>query len=233
MRICGRNTSTPPTPAMTPSTSRLRSGPSAMGAATCSPSQPIPASMASMGRAAQANTAWNMNSSTPTSSTMPHRGCSTQRSTRSVKAQRLASVCTASARMVRTRALSASGPGMPASRAGWAGGRPDDSRASSWASSAWAPSLRTLMAVTTGMPSAAESRAVSMLRPWAWATSNMLSTSTMGTPRAWASSTRRRLSCRWVASATQTSRSGRASPAWRPVTTSWVMVSSWLSGTRL
>ena len=31
MTICGRKTSTPPTPAMTPSTTRLRSGPGGIG----------------------------------------------------------------------------------------------------------------------------------------------------------------------------------------------------------
>ena len=57
IRICGRNTSTLPTPAITPSTSRLRSGPSAMCAVVHPPTLAIAALIASIGTLAQENTA--------------------------------------------------------------------------------------------------------------------------------------------------------------------------------
>ena len=42
MKICGRKTITPPTPAITPSTIRLRNGPSAIDPSTSPASQPTP-----------------------------------------------------------------------------------------------------------------------------------------------------------------------------------------------
>ena len=57
MTICGRNTITAPTPAMMPSVINERSTVSAMFARTASCSAVKPASIASAGGAAQANTA--------------------------------------------------------------------------------------------------------------------------------------------------------------------------------
>ena len=57
IKICGKNTSTPPTPATTPSTSRLRSGPSAMAPVIQSPTAAMASLIRSMGSVAQVNTA--------------------------------------------------------------------------------------------------------------------------------------------------------------------------------
>ena len=84
MRICGRNTSTLPAPAMKPSTSRLRSGPSGIAPVSQSPSPPTAALMRSMGKAAQLNTAWKIRNSTAASSTGPSSGCRTISSSRAI-----------------------------------------------------------------------------------------------------------------------------------------------------
>ena len=57
MMICGRNTSTPPAPAMMPSTSRLRSAPAGTTRVTSSASAAVPALIRSIGTLAQENTA--------------------------------------------------------------------------------------------------------------------------------------------------------------------------------
>ena len=82
IRICGRKTITLPAPAMTPSTSRLRSGPSAMCAVVQSPRPAIAALIASIGTAAQENTAWNIRNRTTASSARPQTGCITTASMR-------------------------------------------------------------------------------------------------------------------------------------------------------
>ena len=82
--ICGRKTSTPPTPAITPSTSRLRSQPGASTPATASPRAAVPASIQAMGRSAPTKTAWKTTNSSSASSSGPSSGCSTTRSMRSL-----------------------------------------------------------------------------------------------------------------------------------------------------
>ena len=60
MRICGRNTTTAPTPPITPSTISERRNPSGSAAVTPWLSALIPASIQPTGVSLHANTAWNM-----------------------------------------------------------------------------------------------------------------------------------------------------------------------------
>ena len=102
IRICGRKTSTLPAPAMTPSTSRLRSGPSAMCAVIHSPTPAIAALIASIGTSAHENTAWNIRNRTTASSARPQTGCITTASMRCWKRRTAAAPGAARARMRRT-----------------------------------------------------------------------------------------------------------------------------------
>ena len=90
------------------------------------------------------------------------------------------------------------------------------------------PPLRTAIEVTTGMPSVSDRRGTSTVTPRRVAMSNMLSTSISGRPVLLSSSTRRIVSRRLVESATQSTRSGSASPGVRPSTISRVISSSGL-----
>ena len=189
----------------------------------------------SIGTLAHENTAWNIRNSVASSTSMPHTGCSTMRSMASSRRRLLAGSCNTRPSTWRTRTWVA----VTSARLGtahctlaagaWAGG----SSCSMCATRSAAPLTSTLTAGTTGMPSSADRAGTSMAMPWRRATSIMFSTSSMGRPSARASSTRRRFRRRLVASATHTSRSGRASPLRAPVTTSRVTASSWLTGFRL
>ena len=235
IRICGRNTSTLPTPAITPSTSRLRNGPSAMCVRTSVAAPSTTDLIASIGHCAQLNTAWNISSSSAASSSMPHSGCSSTRSMASSRASGCGGACTqAATRRCTSRCVSITSSmpgGAPAAR----GVRPISGRRkrSSAATSAPAPSPRTPTVGSTGTPSSAASRSASTRIPRRPAMSVMFSASSIGRPRRLASSTRRRFSRSLVASTTHTSRSGTGSPARRPVTMSRVISSSRLSALRL
>ena len=74
IRICGRKTMTPPTPAMAPSTSRLASAPSGSGARTHSPVADVAPSMSSINGVAQENTAWKTAAITSTNRMEPMTG---------------------------------------------------------------------------------------------------------------------------------------------------------------
>ena len=236
IRICGRKTSTLPTPAISPSCTKLRTRPSAPSCGssppTAAPNAWKPPSIRSIGACAQANTAWNIRNSTVSRIASPATGCSSTASSRRVSASRRSGACTAAARMRSASFCSrrmpvASGADQEAS--GTSGISP---RRSIAASSAAVPPRRTATAVTTGRPSSAASRSVSISRPRCRAISNMLSTSRIGRPVSLSSSTSRRPSRRLVASATQTIRSGAATPAWLPSTTSRVTCSSGLRARR-
>ena len=204
--ICGRNTMTPPRPAITPSTSRLRSGPSGRVLPTSPPNQPVAASMASIIGVAQAYTAWKIRNITTPSASRPNTGCSSQRSNASSMAAVRRGMVTASASSRRTSSCRASSAN--ASRdSGSAGSGP-----SSRSSSARAPSRRTATVSTTGKPSSRCSTSTSMAMPRRRAASIMLSATITGRPSARSSSAKRRCRRRLVASTTQTSRSGAASP---------------------
>ena len=76
IRICGRNTSTLPTPAITPSTSRLRSGPSGqMRCRASSPSRPMPALMHSIGASPRRTPPGTSGTAAPPAASRPHTGC--------------------------------------------------------------------------------------------------------------------------------------------------------------
>ncbi len=90
------------------------------------------------------------------------------------------------------------------------------------------PPLRTATDVTIGRPSSCDIRSMSIVTPRRFAISIMLSTSIIGRPTRFSSSTSRKVSRRLVASATQSTRSGTASPSKRPSTMSRVISSSGL-----
>ena len=91
MMICGRKTITLPTPAMMPSTRRLRSGPSGSAPRTTSPSEATADSIQPIGVSAQLNTAWNTKNSSTASAIMPSTGCSSMRSACAASARRAGS----------------------------------------------------------------------------------------------------------------------------------------------
>ena len=88
------------------------------------------------------------------------------------------------------------------------------------------PPRRTAIDVTTGTPSSADNRSRSISMPRRRAISIMLSASITGRPTCLSSRARRSASRRFEASPTQTIRSGLASLASRPSTTSRVISSS-------
>ena len=216
-----------------PSTSRLRNRPSGNCDCNHPPTAPTPDSMASMGTAAQLNTAWNIKNMVAASTSMPHSGCSTTRSMASSRRSRPSGSHTARRRMRRTSCCVCSTCAGPCGCQADAWAPPAGCQPSSHCTSALAPSLRMPTVSTTGMPSSRSSNARSMAMPWRRAASLMFIATTMGRPMARASSTMRRPSCSLVASTTQTSRSGAASPARWPVTTSRVTASSALRALRL
>ena len=165
IRICGRNTSTPPTPAMTPSTSRLRSGPSAMCAGVQSPSagHRRPRSRPSARRPRRtppgtSGTAAPPAAASPTPGASPARRCACGSAARAARAAPPRPGCAAPRAAValgRGRGR-APAPRSPARRATCA-----------WiccSSCAW-PLWRTATVSTTGQPSSCASRAMSMARP--------------------------------------------------------------------
>ena len=225
IRICGRKTSTPPTPATTPSTSRLCSGPSATRLATCWPVHSVAPSINPIGHLAQLNTAWNMSSMVSASMTSPNTGCSASRSNRSDQSHWRWGSRTARSRISRIVCLFA----RISSIAGGCQGRllvaPDKGEAwSSSSSSCCAPPFLTPTVLTTGMPRAVDKACVSMVMPCARAMSLMLSASTMGTPRRCACSTSCKFKANRVASTTHTSNSGGGS---LPLPVMMSRVSAW------
>ena len=224
-----------PTPAITPSTSRLRSGPSAMWSRTKAAVASTPALMASMGHCAQLNTAWNIKNSSAARITLPHSGCSSARSMASSRASGCAGDCTASCTMRCTSHWVSMTSSMPGGSAVTRGVRPISGglKASSAVTNAAAPPPRTPTVGNTGTPNAALSLATSTRMPRRSAMSVMFSATITGRPRRCASSTRRRFRRSLVASTTHTSKSGNGSPARRPVTMSRVISSSRLKAFRL
>ena len=234
IRICGRKTSTLPAPAITPSTSRLRSGPSPMCAVVQSPSEAMPALIRSIGTLAQENTAWNIRKSTTARSARPQTGCITTASMRCWKRCSVIAPGAAMAMMRRTSFCSSAdeGASSDATRASARGSVSPRWAASSASRPAW-PSLFTATVSTTGQPSSAESLPTSICRPSLRATSAMFRATRSGRSRRFSSSTRRRFMRRLVASTTATMASGAASPCRRPSITSRVICSSGVAGVRL
>ena len=77
LRICGRNTSTLPVPALSPSSSSPRTGPAGSSAPSALLSAAMPELIQACGALAQLNTAWNMRNRTSPSSSGPATGFST------------------------------------------------------------------------------------------------------------------------------------------------------------
>ncbi len=233
IRICGRNTSTLPAPAITPSTSRLLSAPGGSDRCSASPSQVMPASTSAIGSAAQLNTAWKTKNSSAARTAGPATGCMTSASMRCSARRRGGSAYPAACRMRRTSRCVCwicSNVGSRHSTAGRAAG---GGSASSRSSSARSPPSRIATVSTTGTPSSCSRRCRSSRKPRSRARSLMLSATSSGMPRSRSSSTSRRLSRRLVASTTQTTRSGGTSPASRPSRQSRVIASSSVVGVRL
>ena len=143
---------------------------------------------------AQVNTAWNITNSTASRISRPATGCSTTASIRLVKVSGLAGGVTAAA-MIRSasRCSARSSRGRKRPARCWrviADGR--CRRTSSRCRSRSAvPPLRTATAVVTGMPSSDDSRSRSIAMPRCRARSIMLSTSSIGRPTRFSSSTSR------------------------------------------
>ena len=85
IRICGRNTSTLPTPAITPSAMKLCSRPGRHRADRSRRARRSPIEIKSIGGCAQVNTAWNITNSTAAGSARPPTGCSSTASIRAVE----------------------------------------------------------------------------------------------------------------------------------------------------
>ena len=99
--ICGRNTSTLPTPAIRPFCRKLCSSPAGSTCCTSPPSAPNESDSNSIKGCAQLNTAWNMTNRIKARITSPPTGCSTTASTRVVSVSGLAGSVTHS-RMIRS-----------------------------------------------------------------------------------------------------------------------------------
>src|SRR3546814_610937 len=124
IRICGRNTTTAPTPAITPSAISDRSTPSGMVARTALPRFAKPASIASAGTTAQVNTAWNIRNRMAVSRTSPATGCSATASIACVQRRTGVSDMVPATAIARARrwSVTISSATLPSQRAGGAGG---------------------------------------------------------------------------------------------------------------
>ncbi len=88
--MLGRKTSTPPTPPMTPSRSKDRSGlslPAGQKLAMPAASQPMPVSMNDISGAPRVNVRWNAPNMSAMKMGTPQTGCRAQRSMRSVRSR--------------------------------------------------------------------------------------------------------------------------------------------------
>ena len=233
IRICGRNTSTLPAPAMTPSTSRLLSAPSGSRPVTSAPSHETPESIRPIGSVAQLNTAWNTKKSSTARITGPASGCMTSASRRRGRGPGRAR-CSRRPRGCGVLRAGSAGCGRSSGRATRAAARrPDGSPPRGPRPARSCPPPATATVSTTGTPSSRSSLSRSRRKPRSRARSLMLSATIIGTPRSRNSSTSRRLRRRLVASTTQTTNSGAASPASRPSRKSRVIASSSVVGVRL
>ena len=207
-RISGRKPSTVPRPPNSPSLTRLCSGPAGIHAATCPPSQPKPSPIASVIGLPSEYTAWNTRNITTARIARPNTGCRVQRSSASSISAVTRGIVTVAASSSRTWACRSARLAASLGRRGAAAG----TSPSTCSISACAPPRFTATVSTTGRPSRRCSSDTSMTMPRERAVSIMFSASTTGRPRRWTSSTKRRCRRRLVASATQTIRSGTASP---------------------
>ena len=225
MTICGRKITTLPTPAITPSVSRLRTQLSGNTLPTHPLSAETPASIASIGAVAQANTAWKMKNRTSARMTGPAILCST-----TLSIPRVSRFITGSAR-IASRAMSRASRCSCLRSTSGAGAEDfiqasDAITSSSRFSSASRPLERVARVVTTGTPSRRSRAATSIRTPSRSARSYMFSASSIGRPSA--RTCRMKCSCvRMSPASIRTSRpSGAGSSALRPMIVSTEMRSS-------
>ncbi len=210
IRICGRKTSTLPTPAIRPSAIRLCSRPSGRTVATPgAQGREAGLDRRPSAASAQVNTAWNITNSRANRISRPPTGCSSTASTLPVDG--VGALGRADVGLEDPLGLAVGGADLGG--VGLAPGRcrravAQIARASALATRSSRPRLRVATVVTIGAPISADSRSRSMRRPWRWAMSYMLSASTNGRPTCFSSRTRRSTRRRLVASATQISTSG-------------------------
>ena len=230
MRICGRKTSTLPTPEITPFWMKLCNRPAGNASCAILPSASKPAEMRSITGVAPVNTAWNRTNSSASRMSRPATGCSSTASTRPVSVSGRAGWLTATpiirsaSRWAARRSAAVSGVQVLAER----GPEAPAAMASMRCSRSSVPPRRTATEVTTGAPSSFDSLTRSMSMPRRRAISIILSTSISGRPTRLSSITRRSATRKLVASATHSSRSGTASLASLPSTMSRVISSSGL-----
>ena len=228
--ICGRKTTTEPTPASTPSVRKSRISPAGTTSVTTPDTAPTAPSSASAKGVAQANTAWKITNSRPNRMTGPIQGLSRTRSTPfstvwRVEVDRIAprAMCLAASR----RSGSVRCHCRCASSSAWV------SASAIAAASSFSPLRRTATVGITGTPSAADSASGSSTRPSRSARSIMLSATTVGRPSSSTSCAKTRCCSRFAASSTSTMTSGVASPANSPWTTLRVTSSSGLAASKL
>ena len=180
IRICGRNTITAPTPAITPSVSNERSTDSGSNRSTPRVSAAKPAVIASIGTCAQVKTDWNMTNSTVASRRRPKTGCSATRS--NAWPQRRRGVSDNVAICDRRRARRCSRPMSSVAGGTTAGLRPSASASAS--RSASSPRRLTATVGITGTPNSRASTSGASTSPSRSAKSIMLSATTTGRPSA-------------------------------------------------
>ncbi len=219
--ICGRKTSTPPTPAMAPSASISPSQPGTRSR-TPSPSQPNSESSASAAGAASVKMAWKNASITSANTTTPSTGCSSTASMRRVRRSapggRYATASTDATHAERAAAPSG----------GAITGRCHDTGSASSARTESSPTPRWPITPTTGMPMARPSRSTSMEPPRAATSSIIVTTKHAGRPSRSSSATNSSERSSVDASATITNASGRATPSITPSSESATICSSGL-----
>ncbi len=219
-----------PTPEITPFCRKFCSKPAGNVSCTNRPSEAKADDNSSISGCAQANTAWNITNRISARIASPATGCSTTASIRAVQVSGFAGRLTVAAMMrSASRCVARNSATVSGCQRFCCKGSADCAAISSVRRSrSVVPPLRTAIDVTTGMPNLSESWATSTVTPRRLAMSNMLSNSISGRPVRLSSSSRRMVSRRLVESATQSTRSGTASPAVRPSTTSRVISSSGL-----
>ncbi|GBD25351.1 hypothetical protein HRbin30_00669 [bacterium HR30] len=214
--ICGKNTSTDPTPVTTPPAQSSVSHPRGRTSRQSAASQVKNPSMASIAGAAHVKMLWKKTSSTKARVINPNSGCSNQRSIRSVRRSGGSSSAPTALQTASTHAKRCTGSSLAGGHVfGWGHRHGSRSRRITWS----IPTPRWPTTPTTGMPSWRAKPGMSMRPPRARTSSIMVRTRIIG--RRWESScrTKPRPRRRVVASATATTPSNSASPANLPSST--------------
>ena len=229
IRICGRNTTTDPTPAMIPCVRKSRKIDCGISLETNADRAVKPASIASANGVAQANTAWNITNRKAKRISGPIHGFSNSRSSP------LATVCRALRERIAARAIvlaASRRSGSVRCQLGLGASSAWVSAAAIAAVSSSSPRRRTATVEITGTPSASSSAFASSVSPSRSARSIMLRATTVGRPSSSTSCANTRCCSRLAASSTRISTSGRTSPSSRPCTAFSVTTSSGLAASR-